>query len=408
MLKQLPNLFVCAGLIAVTPAVIAADLGDPAPALKIAEWIKGQPVNLAAGKGKKIFVVEFWATWCPPCRASIPHLTELQKKFKDKDVVFVGVSDEKVDTVKKFVEKMADKMDYAVAVDDDRTTSKGYMEAYGINGIPHAFVVDKEGRIVWNGHPMADLEKTLEQLLAGKYDMTLAKKRGEAQQKLEQFYQLISSGDDEAKADKLAKELTVLDKELGGIMDDRKFDAEAIRKEVKFQTLARQYQQAVFQEKPAEEIEDLAKKVQAVAPKIFDAPQFKENVELQALFQRYYDTVTRKPDEAKAAELAKKLGATQCKTAGMLNEFAWTLLTDPKIKKRDLVLATKLAKTAYDGSEGKDPAIIDTYARALFDSGKVDEAIQYQKKALALAKEADLRKELEDNLKKYQEKAVAK
>ena len=104
-------------------AQAAAELGDAAAPLQIAEWIKGKPVDLAAAKGKQIVLVEFWATWCGPCRTSIPHLTEMQKRFKD--VVFVGVSDEDAQTVKKFVTKMGDKMDYTVAIDTDRKTSAG-------------------------------------------------------------------------------------------------------------------------------------------------------------------------------------------------------------------------------------------------------------------------------------------
>src|SRR5262245_40618322 len=109
-------LSLAAGLIG-TARLFAAELGDPATPLDIQEWVKGTPVALAAGRGKTIHLVQFSATWCPPCRASIPHLTELQKKFKDKGVVFIGVSDEASDVVKKFVEKMGDKMDYTVAID---------------------------------------------------------------------------------------------------------------------------------------------------------------------------------------------------------------------------------------------------------------------------------------------------
>ena len=105
----------------------AAKLGDPAAKLEISEWVKGKPVDLAKLKGKKVAVVEFWATWCPPCRTSIPHLTEMQKKYK-KDVVFIGVSKEDAKTVKPFVEKYGDTMNYTVAVDKDGKTSKVKVE----------------------------------------------------------------------------------------------------------------------------------------------------------------------------------------------------------------------------------------------------------------------------------------
>src|SRR5215510_7930870 len=113
----------CVALVGMVDAH-AAQLGDPAPALQISDWVKGDPLDLAEAKGKQVVVVEFWATWCGPCRVSIPHLTELQKKFKD--VAFVGVSNEDPDTVKKFVTKMGDQMDYAVAVDKEDKTSDGY------------------------------------------------------------------------------------------------------------------------------------------------------------------------------------------------------------------------------------------------------------------------------------------
>ena len=156
----------CAALALVQ--VKAAELGMPAPALNVAEWVKGKAVNFNEGKGKTIYVVEFWATWCPPCRASIPHLTELQKKFKDKGVTIIGVSDETVSTVKPFVIKMGAKMEYTVAVDKDQKTSAAYMGAFGVGGIPHAFVVDKTGAIVWHGHPMDGLDTAIEVVLEGK------------------------------------------------------------------------------------------------------------------------------------------------------------------------------------------------------------------------------------------------
>jgi thiol-disulfide isomerase/thioredoxin len=195
---KLQSLVIGAALAAVTaiPA-FAAKLGDPAAPLKINEWVKGKEVDVTDGKA--IYVVEFWATWCGPCKASIPHLTELQKKFKDKGVVFIGISDETADKVKPFVEKMAEKMDYTVALDDTRKTSAGYMAAYGQGGIPTAFVVGKDKNVLWFGHPMGELEETLNKVVAGTYDLKAAAKKDEARARLDEYQKLASKGDAKAK-----------------------------------------------------------------------------------------------------------------------------------------------------------------------------------------------------------------
>src|SRR5438105_2768393 len=109
-------------LIGIAAAAPAATLkvGDPAPPIKVAGWAKGEPVKQFE-KGK-VYVVEFWATWCGPCRQSIPHLTELSKKYKGK-VTFTGVSVWEnprgqaavyVPKVKSFVNEMGEKMAYNV------------------------------------------------------------------------------------------------------------------------------------------------------------------------------------------------------------------------------------------------------------------------------------------------------
>ncbi|HPC96876.1 MAG TPA: TlpA disulfide reductase family protein [Sedimentisphaerales bacterium] len=146
-------------------AAVPTKLGDAAYPLTGLTWVKGSPVTIAPGK---VYVVEFWATWCPPCRKSIPHLTELAKKYADR-VVFVGVSNEDVATVKPFVADQGDQMAYNVAVDTAGKVVDGYMAAFGQGGIPTAFVVDAAGKVVWLGHPMDNLDEVLDKVLAGTY-----------------------------------------------------------------------------------------------------------------------------------------------------------------------------------------------------------------------------------------------
>jgi thiol-disulfide isomerase/thioredoxin len=197
MVWAMKNLLYAMMAAALPFSAMADKIGDAAPALKIKEWVKGKEVDVR--DGKNVYVVEFWATWCGPCKVSIPHLTEMQKNFKDKGVVFVGISDETPDKVKPFVTQMGEKMDYTVACDDQRTSNDAYMKAYGQGGIPHAFVVSKDKKVIWHGHPMADLDKALEEIVAGKYDLAAAIKKDEARAALDDYFQAAAKDDPKAK-----------------------------------------------------------------------------------------------------------------------------------------------------------------------------------------------------------------
>ena len=129
-------------------------VGKDAPEISAASWLNGNGLKLADNKDK-IVVVEFWATWCPPCRKSIPHLKTMNAKLKDKNVVFVSLTNEDKDTVPKFNAQAG--MDWLVG------TGSNSASDYGVNGIPHAFIV-KEGKVIWAGHPMAGLEEKLAEL----------------------------------------------------------------------------------------------------------------------------------------------------------------------------------------------------------------------------------------------------
>lgn len=182
--------FPALALVALPTLLMAAEptpvtLGSPAPALKASRWLKGKPVA-SFDKGK-VYVVEFWATWCGPCRQTIPHLSAMAKKFEGK-ATFVGMSvwergedPAKVEAgVDAFVKEMGEKMAYNVARDTpDQHMAQAWMKAAHQNGIPAAFIVDQEGRVAWIGHPMAGLEKTLENVVAGKHDLAAAKAEAE-------------------------------------------------------------------------------------------------------------------------------------------------------------------------------------------------------------------------------------
>lgn len=208
---------ILAALLSAT-ALAGGELGQKAAKLDVAKWVKGDAVDVTKNDGKQVYVVEFWATWCGPCRVAIPHLSEMQAKYKDKGVTFIGVSTDDEDTVKNvepFVKKMGDKMNYTVAIDNDGATSKAYMEAFEQRGIPTAFIVNQEGRVVWYDHPMGGLEDKLDLVLAGKFDLAEAKKamkeRADAERKQREmatayreltgkYYELVSSMGNEAQA----------------------------------------------------------------------------------------------------------------------------------------------------------------------------------------------------------------
>lgn len=410
---------ILAALVSLNLHAASLGLGDAPPEIKTAKWIKGDAVPKLAPD--QTYVVEFWATWCGPCRQSIPHLTKLAHQFKT-NVTFIGMSvwengndaAAKEKLVTKFVNSMGEKMDYHVAIDDDKFMAEHWMTAADQNGIPAAFVVDK-GIIAWIGHPMAGLEEALGEITTGKYDLAKAKKRAAAETKIEAFTKLAMAGGDEAELQKQAREIESLDQELGGLTPGEKFDAQEIIKQGKFRNAIIAYAKALDDETETNQLAKLEAAARAVAPKGVDFDAIKKDMAqskaaqpARELFKKYSDAVGEGGNKDKAAELAKQVetAALKIKDPMLLNDFAWDILTNETFKQRDLPLATRLAKAAVDASEAKDASILDTYARALFDTGNPTDAIQYQTKAIAAATDASEKTELETALKKYQESAA--
>lgn len=159
-------------ILALTAAILASSAEEPklvvgslAPPLKVEKWIQGEPFKL---KNSGTYVVEFWATWCGPCIASMPHISDLADKYKGK-VEFIGVniadrrvtgeetpnSEAHVKRITEWVAQNKEKMRYNVVLDDAANTMmKTWMTPAGQNGIPCAFLISK-GKIQWIGHPQA-------------------------------------------------------------------------------------------------------------------------------------------------------------------------------------------------------------------------------------------------------------
>ena len=139
--------------------------GSPAPAFTVDSFVRGpEAKTLELGK---VHVIEFWATWCGPCVASMPHLTELQKQ--NPDVQFIGVAGfergkDAADGTKRvddFVKAKGDAVGFAIAFDGDGTMAKTWMTAAKRNTIPTSFVVGKDGNIAFIGSPTAELDAAI-------------------------------------------------------------------------------------------------------------------------------------------------------------------------------------------------------------------------------------------------------
>lgn len=340
------------------PAVLS--IGDKAPALSINKWVKGEPVT-SFQKGN-VYVVEFWATWCGPCRQSIPHLTEIQSNFKGKGVTVIGVSSGETNglaDVEPFVKKMGDKMVYTVAFDEQGQTSKAWMEASGQEGIPTSFIVNQEGRIAWIGHPMAGLDGVLAKVVDKSFD--LDKAAAEAKKAA-------------AAAAAEAKRMAEIESKLRPLMGE-----------------VRQHMQAGDYAKVVESLD----KVIAIDPVLL----------VRQGYTKFNIMLVKLKDYDGGYKYGAELVSGPAKdNAEVLNAVSWLILDQSGLERRDFPLAKRAAERANTLTGGKDPAIMDTYARALFDSGETEKAILLQTKAVELAPEGEMKDELQKRLDEYQKK----
>lgn len=157
------------------------NIGDDAPLLRPAKWLKGEPIKTFE-KGQ-VYVVEFWATWCNPCKENIPHLTEMAKKYAGKvSVIGVDVWESNDPTAKStipkvaaFVKEQGARMDYHVAADSPKNVvADAWLKKADESGLPVSFMIGKDGKVAWIGHP-SELPKVLEEVVADRFDVAAAR-----------------------------------------------------------------------------------------------------------------------------------------------------------------------------------------------------------------------------------------
>jgi len=327
-------------------------IGDPAPMVKIGQWIKGDPVS--SFEPGHVYVVEFWATWCGPCRASMPHLSKLQTEHAGK-VTFIGVSDEDEPTVRDFLGQVQDQdsgqtwdeiLTYRIALDDAQATSKAYMQAAGQNGIPTAFVVGQDGHVEWIGHPMR-IDQPLTEIVAGGWDRQAARAEFQAEQAQEEAMQQLSQ-------------------------------------------LARQAQQSG----------DWSEVLAAIDRMVADQPaaDFLPKMKLSILM------MAGRFDEA--YPLAEQVGEKAWDDPQALNELAWRLMEQIPQPQQKPGVSLRLAQRASSLTEERDASILDTLARAHYVMGNLEEAIAWQSKAVERA-EGEMADQLRDTLEQYRSAQTA-
>jgi thiol-disulfide isomerase/thioredoxin len=195
---------------------VSLNIGDSAPPLRVRGWLKGTPVGRFE-KGR-VYVVEFWATWCRPCIAGMPHLSALANEYKDR-VTFLSIDVYENKTtspakIRAFVDSMGKRMDYAVAAEEGNFMATGWLDASGDKGIPKAFVVNAEGRIAWIGHPTR-LDEVLQKIASNGWDVKEALARRNLNKHLaglddSAWYDLIRYRGDPEKLDKYGKQDSAL------------------------------------------------------------------------------------------------------------------------------------------------------------------------------------------------------
>lgn len=204
-------------------AVSFLNIGDPAPSLEGAQWLKGT----APVFKNQVTVIECWQHSCGNCRAQIPHLTSLQKKYGDR-ISITAISKEPLETIEEFLKENGDQMGFTVG-----KVSRDLVEPYmtGLPGVPYAYVVNRDGLIIWKGPPSA-IDEILAKAVEGTVDVERLKKIADIEESLNAalysndpdkitpiFHELVEADPTNELALKVGIELAIYNSEPGMIKE---------------------------------------------------------------------------------------------------------------------------------------------------------------------------------------------
>ncbi|MET4387531.1 thiol-disulfide isomerase/thioredoxin [Bradyrhizobium sp. F1.4.3] len=179
---------------------MALYIESPAPSLKVENWLRGEPLtNFEPGK---VYIVEFWASWCDPCVKAMPHLIELQAKYKDEGLEVVGVAayekaptaDEARTKLDAWLTETFSNLNYRIGFDSTGEMNKLWMDASSSPGVPRSFIVDRDRHIAFIGDPL-DIAHVLPKIINGTWRSSDEAKAADAKriaedQRTERFYSI--------------------------------------------------------------------------------------------------------------------------------------------------------------------------------------------------------------------------
>ena len=319
--------------------------GDPAPPLVVEKWIKGGPISRF--EPGKVYIMEFWATWCGPCIAAMPHVSELQKKYREKGVVVIGMNISEPDRskVEPMVRKMGQRMDYAVATDmvvgeEPGKMEQTWMTAAGQQGIPCSMIVDRQGKIAWIGTP-STMERPLKAIVDGTFDR-------------------VEQAQFEKRVDNMWEEY-----------------AEAVK--------AKEFDKALAM------LDRIATTDESYVP----------NVALQR-----FRTLVSKGDLGAANKLAQELADGPFKDHGMrMQSLAYSMLASDQAKNLDKHLVLKVATRASELMSEFDPVAPTIVAHAYALRGDFRKAAQVLRGVIENVPEGETRAQLQSLLQEFQQRA---